>query len=176
MTYEKSMLILNGLRMVDVPEMEAEFNITISRDILTLEEIETSLLKAQEPSKQYELYLKGQKEINIKYADKDDDGNPKAVQLDVPPGAKPMFKYIVAGDGDLESDYTKEMMALMELNKKVIETYQKQIKSYNETLDKEVKSLELLTVQANLVPKGLSRTAMNAVLCILEDTSAVKKK
>jgi hypothetical protein len=157
-TYLKSLEILKGLQSVDAPEMDPEFNYAVSKNIHILEEIKQCLEDAAADPKGYDLYLKALEEIN-KLHSKKDKGEPILIPL---PGGRAKYDIIES------DDYNLEIKNLNEKHYKVIEAKKRNIQKYNDMLNKECSELKFFEVDRKHIPKGLTRTAMNAVFYIIK--------
>lgn len=173
LTRDEAMEMLYGLKEVDAPFMGGHFNYKVSKNIELLERIEKKLDKEKAPSMEFLKASDKRRQLNEKFADKDENGECKKYVHKLP-GGRGVEKYVIPGIDDPKSEYNKEMDAFNEKHKAIFEKREKQVEKFNNSLDnKEKVDIRMIVVTPSTIddaiPKGLSRNAMNALSKMIEE-------
>lgn len=178
MTNSECVFMFNGLQEVNAPNMEVKFNYAIAKNLRKLEARIKLYEKASELREEYKKFLEEKEDANKKFADKDENGDPKKKVINQE-GMRGQMAYVIPGDGDPKSEYTKAIEKIVAKHKPAIDARSKQVKEYNEFMQDEAEDVNLHMVDLDLVPAGLSRKAMDAVYFMIkepvEDLKIVKK-
>jgi len=166
-------LMLRGLREVNAPQMSMKFNYAISKNIKKLESMEKEFRNLVEMKEDYLKFMDEKEEINKQFAEKDEDGEPKKKVVNEHQG-RGQLAYVVPGDGDPKSEYSKAMIKLSEKRKEAIDNRSEQIKEYNAFMEDEAVNLNLHMIDLDIVPDGLSRDAMDAVYFMVKEPEEEK--
>jgi hypothetical protein len=173
LTKNDAVELLYGLMEVDAPHMGGHFNYKVSKNIELLKRVEKNLDKEKYPSDAFIKASQERRALNEKYAEKDENGEPKKY-VHKRPDNTGVEKYVIPGIDDPNSEYNKEMSAFNEKNKEVFEQREAQVEKFNKSLDDEIEvDLQILKVEP--IPNGLSRNAMNALSKIIHEDHPVNK-
>jgi len=157
MTNDDVIFLSEVLPLVNVPDMEPDFNYAVSFNLREAEKIAVDINKAIEPKPGMEAYDKSAQELREEYAEKDPDGNAAFTAEATEHG--PIRHYKIPG---LEVSSSLFNMAVAKLKKKHEKDF-KEREVQLEFLKKENKQIKLLEISKSDIPKGLSRRAMDAV-------------
>lgn len=173
MTNAECILMLRGLREVNAPSMNMKFNYAVSKNIRKLESLEKGFRSLVKMKPDYMEFMDEKEETNKKFAEKDESGEPKKKVVNQHEG-RGQWAYVVPGDGDPKSEYSKAMLKLSEKYKKAIDGRSEQIKEYNTFMEDQVDDFSLHMIDLDIVPDGLSRPAMDAVFFMIKDSEEEK--
>jgi hypothetical protein len=173
MTNAECILMLRGLREVNAPSMNMKFNYAISKNIRKLESLEKSFRELIQMKDDYLKFMDEKEELNKKFAEKDENGEPKKKIVNQH-GGQGQWAYVVPGDGDPKSEYSKAMLKLSEKHKDAIDDRSAQIKEYNAFMEDDVVDFNLHMIDLDIVPDGLSRGAMDAVYFMVKEPEEEK--
>ncbi len=176
MTNEQVILMYEGLKRVDDPEMEPKVNYAVSRNIKLLEPIVDAIRSIADPKKEFKDYVKKQQDINVKHAKKDEKGDPKTYIEEIA-GGRGRSVYDIPGKNDPNSSYSKEMKKLSDEYKDAIEKRKKQIEDYNSMVKEECQEkIRLIKISSLSIPK-VSRDVMdNALYYMIDDSDTAEMK
>ena len=85
-----------------------------------------------EQSEEFKKFTKEREELAKKHSAKDDNGDPK---MNKQPGDNPgeiQMVYDIIGQGDVKSDYRKDLAKLEKKHKEAIDKHEDKVKKYNE--------------------------------------------
>jgi hypothetical protein len=177
--------IYNGLKSIvqppfdlirDLPNREdyifhVRFLTDISLNKRKLEDIVNSLEDGNKNAPEIDEYLKEKEECLVKHSKKDKDGNP--IQSTITVDGITQRSYNVPGLADKDSIASKEMDAIEKKYKDILDQRKKQTEQYNEKL-KEESHFVPTKIKYNIIPRGLSAQAMDAIILILEDEEVIE--
>lgn len=125
------------------------------------------LNEIKKPSKEYETYQEARRDLAKKYAKKDDNGNPIVNRQQM--GNGQVFEsYTIENITDQNSDYNKAVRALDKKHDKEITEQKGKDEQFELAMEQEA-DIQLKSLKYNLLPKGLSIVAAEAILYFLED-------
>lgn len=157
------LFLAQSLPLVDAEMMDADFNYAISYNIREAQKIADNIHKALEPSTEFKEYESKMQELREKYARKDENNEPIASKMTTASG-QILKTYDIPGIDDPKSKFSVSRDALKEQYKEVLLKREKQF----EFLKQENKEANFIMIEKKLVPKGLSRAAMDAVFLLIE--------
>jgi len=97
------------------------------------------------PSNEYQVFARAAEDLKVKYAVKDEDGNPII-------DSKPEGKQYRILDKDKES-FESEIKPLMEANKELIESYGTQLNEYYKYIQEEMMDIDIKLLNGKNVPE-----------------------
>lgn len=150
------------LPLVDAPNMDGDFNYAISDNLLNAKHYAISINKAIEASEKVKEYEEKLKELQMEYAEKDDDGVVISQTFEV--GGRQLIQYKIPGVGIPESEFTKAVEKLNATYKKDLDAHEKK----KEYLQKENKQFKPLMINRKLIPNSLPRHVMDVVYLLVE--------
>ena len=156
------LLLTDVLPLVDVPDMDGDFNYAISANLTDAQLVAISIQKAIEPSQGVRNYEKGIKDLREEHAEKKEDGSIDVEETVV--GNQILSKYNILGLKDPDSPYNCAAKELKELHKEDLEARQRQL----EFLDKENEDFSPHMIPKKLLPPGLARYMMDAIFLLIE--------
>lgn len=163
MKYIELIIMKNGLDAVEAPNMKARFSYAVARNKQILENVLKAVDEVLKKTEKYEEYEKERKDILVKYAKRDQDGEPILENIRV--GNMVQRSYRIPGIDDKNHPVNLELEALKKKYKTEIDHRDKQVKEYEEFIEKEAEDVELHMVAWKLVPvEGLSQQAMDGVI------------
>lgn len=136
-----------------------KFAYTIARNLNSLKPLMNSMDKALAIPKEFIEYDKARVDLAKKFADKD------------PKTGKP----VVDGNNFVIKDmaaFDKELNALQEKHREVIDARQKQLDEYKALQDEEVE-IEVITISQALLPADISTKELTAIFAIVEGDKSV---
>lgn len=157
MTNQKILDLIPGLRAVDAPGMDPDFNYNVSETLAAAVDLSTHIIKAIEPTTKMEEYNDKANTLRVEYAAKDKEGNP--IHSMRPGGIK---DYIIPGSELPTCEFRVKLKALEDEYAKEIEAHKEKLKY----LEQENKKFKPSWIKKSTIPEGLSRRAMNAVFMI----------
>lgn len=162
MTNDDVIFLAESLPFVDAKEMDPDFNYAVSHNLRLCENVAKDIQKAISPTDDFKKFEEDMNKLREKYANKDEHGklikqtqqtsNGMMVFYDIPDMSNPKSKFNVGSD-KLKKEFQK-----------TIDKREEQM----EFLKKENAQVKLMMVDKDLLPKGLTRRAMDAVFFMIK--------
>ncbi len=169
MTNKKILLLAQELPTISPPNMDGWFNYAIQETIQRVESKAASIRKVIAPKEGMVKYKEALKELQIKYANKDEYGEP-IINVTELGGGRRLEQYDIH---DIKNPRGEFNLSL----KKLEGEYKEAIDEYNtglEFLDEENPDFEPFWVDAKKIPDGLSRSQMTAVILMVKKDAEKK--
>jgi hypothetical protein len=163
MTNNQILMLEQELPNVNVPDMDRWFNYAVQETIQRATEKAKVIREVIKPKEGMEKYQGELKKLQIKYSNKDENGEPVMLITDLGDGKK-LERYDIP---DINKPNGKFNEAINRLQKK----YQADIDKYNEGLkflEEENKDFEPFWVTVDQIPNGLMRDQMAVVFLMIK--------
>ncbi|RKE02300.1 hypothetical protein [Marinifilum flexuosum] len=133
-----------------------KFAYAVSKNMRTVKNECDDIRKSIEPSKEWQEVEKQQREINLEYCKKDNEGSPV-------PSAQGQFIILP----EHKDAHKKKMDALKEEKKELFEIREKQIEDYNKSLDDEVE-IKLHKINQDDIPEDITASQLEGIFDMVE--------
>lgn len=143
------------------------FNIAVARNKREIKGFLQDLEELRKEPEGWEEYRKEDIELSKKHAVKDDNGNAMKEEIPIGPGRN-MQKFIITGQDDPDSEYSKELKALKKkFNAEHMEKdFEQKLKDYEAAMKEETKFVPE-TVRQSEVPDDLPTPCWDGVIFML---------
>jgi hypothetical protein len=154
--------LARGLPLVNVPDMDGDFNYAISDNLLRARMVAISIKKATEATDAVKNYEKELSDLQKEHAEKDPLG--EIIYETFTIGDQTMTKFNIVDFAIPNSPFNKAAAKLKRHYQKELDAHTKKM----EFLNKENKEFKPLMISKKLIPKGLPRDVMNIVYLLIE--------
>jgi hypothetical protein len=152
--------------------MDRWFNYAVQETIQRAVEKAAVIREVIKPKEDMVEYQDELKKLQIKHADKDDDGNPVMEEIELENGQK-VEKFVIQDIQDRKGKFNVAVDKLLKKYKEAIDGYNEGLKF----LDEENKDFEPHWISVDQIPDGITRDEMSLVyLMVAKEKKEDKKK
>jgi hypothetical protein len=160
----KDILLLDQeLPTVNPPKMDGWFNYAVQETIQMAASKAKSIRDVIAPKEDMEKYQEALKKLQEKHAEKDEYDEPMKITTDIGGGLR-LEKFVIPNIDNPKSPFNLAAKKLGDKYKKAIDEYNKKL----EFLDEENPTFEPFWIEPKLIPDGLSRSQMSAVILMVK--------
>ena len=169
MTNNEILILAVGLRDINPPNMNGDFNYAISTNRQEAERIAVNIREAIKESEEFAKFKKELQGLQEEYAEKDDEG--KVISENIPlPNGTSIIQYSIPAARDPESDFNKKLGELDEKYKEAIDEQNNRLKF----LDQENEEFAIFQIEKKDIPVGLEREQMDLILPLIKKAKSRK--
>ena len=169
MTNDDVLFLAQALGAVDAPEMEPDFNYAVSHNLRQAETVAETIRDAVKPGEKFDEYKKEMQNLRLEFTRKDDDDNPITFKDE---NIRGQVTYDIPGLSNPGSPFNLAVEECKEKFKAEIKEQEKRL----EFLKSKNTKVDIMMIDVDDIPKGLSRVAMDGVFLMTNPPVKKAKK